>query len=55
MIRPEFCKHFQEAFNILTRYDIAVDREHYDQVDNLRYTFLALLNRALQAQVQLLG
>lgn len=45
----------QEAFNVLTRYDIAVDREHYDQVDNLRYTFLALLNRALQAQVQLLG
>lgn len=45
----------QEAFNVLTRYDVAVDREHFDQVDNLRYTFVQLLGRALEAQIQLLG
>lgn len=45
----------QEAFNILTRYDVQVEREQFDQVDNLRYTFQQLQNRALQAQFQLLG
>lgn len=40
---------------MLTRYDVAVDREHFDQVDNLRYTFVQLLGRALEAQIQLLG
>lgn len=45
----------QEAFNILTRYEVAVDREHFDQVDNLRYTFNQLLARALQSQCKLLG
>lgn len=45
----------QEAFNVLTRYDVAVDREHFDQVDSLRSTFNNLLSRALQVQVQLLG
>lgn len=45
----------QEAFNVLTRYDVAVDREYFDQVDSLRGTFNNLLSRALQVQVQLLG
>lgn len=44
----------EEAFNVLTRYDVPVDREHYDQVDNLRYTWQKLLARALQTQVKLL-
>lgn len=46
---------FQEAFNILHRYNVDVDREYYDQVDNLSHTFTQLLNRALQSQCQLLG
>lgn len=45
----------EEAFNILTKYDAQIEREVYDQVDNLRYTFQKLQDRALQAQVQLLG
>lgn len=47
--------YLQEAFNILTRYEVAVDREHFDSVDNLRYTFNQLLARALQSQCKLLG
>lgn len=31
-----------------------MEREQFDQVDNLRYTFLQLQSRALNAQVQLL-
>lgn len=50
-----FSLNLQEAFNILTRYEVAVDREHFDQVDNLRYTFNQLLARALQSQCKLLG
>lgn len=45
----------EEAFNVLTRYDAKIERELFDHVDNLRYTFQKLLDRALQAQVQLLG
>lgn len=45
----------EEAFNILTKYDAQIEREVYDQVDILRYTFQKLQDRALQAQVQLLG
>lgn len=45
----------EEAFNVLTRYNAKIERELFDQVDNLRYTFQKLLDRALQAQVQLLG
>lgn len=45
----------EEAFNILTKYDAQIEREVLDQVDNLRYTFQNLQDRALQAQVQLLG
>lgn len=39
----------------MTRYNILVDREHADSVDNLRYTFNQLLARALQSQCKLLG
>lgn len=45
---------FQEAFNILTRFNVQVERELFDQVDNLRRTFQNLLSSALQAQVRLL-
>ncbi|XP_037924624.1 dynein heavy chain 5, axonemal isoform X2 [Hermetia illucens] len=44
----------EEAFNVLTRYEVQVEREQFDQVDNLRYTFQNLLANALQAQVNLL-
>uniref|UniRef100_A0A1B0GQ26 Dynein, axonemal, heavy chain 5 n=1 Tax=Phlebotomus papatasi TaxID=29031 RepID=A0A1B0GQ26_PHLPP len=44
----------EEAFNVLTKYEVQVDREHYDQVDNLRYTWQNLQGLALQAQVKLL-
>lgn len=44
----------EEAFNILQKYDIQVDREHCDQVDNLRYTWLQLQSRALQTHCKLL-
>lgn len=44
----------EEAFNVLTRYEVAVEREHFDQVDNLRATFQRLLDRALETQVKLL-
>lgn len=49
------CFKLQEAFNILTKYQIAVEREYYDQVDSLRDTFNKLLERALQSQCKLLG
>lgn len=44
----------QEAFNVLTRYEVQVEREQFDLVDNLRATFQNLLAGALQAQVKLL-
>ncbi|CAD6991963.1 unnamed protein product [Ceratitis capitata] len=43
-----------EAFNVLTRYEVQVEREQFDLVDNLRSTFQNLLACALQAQVKLL-
>lgn len=49
------CVQLQEAFNILTKYAISVEREYYDQVDSLRDTFNKLLERALQSQCKLLG
>ncbi|KAL9890241.1 LOW QUALITY PROTEIN: dynein axonemal heavy chain 1 [Glossina fuscipes fuscipes] len=44
----------EEAFNVLTRYEVQVEREQFDLVDNLRATFQNLLSCALQAQVKLL-
>lgn len=39
---------------MLTRYEVQVEREQFDLVDNLRATFQNLLSCALQAQVKLL-
>ena len=44
----------EEAFNIVTRYEVPVDRECLEQVDNLRYTWQQLLGRALDSHVLLL-
>ncbi|XP_055923365.1 dynein axonemal heavy chain 5 isoform X2 [Eupeodes corollae] len=44
----------EEAFNVLTRYEVQVEREQFDLVDNLRSTFQNLQACALQAQVKLL-
>lgn len=45
----------QEAFNVVTRYDLPVGREDLEQVDNLRYTWQKLLLRALDVNVLLLA
>lgn len=39
---------------MLNRYDISVEREILEQVDNLRYTWSQFLDRALKVQVNLL-
>ncbi|XP_011504753.1 PREDICTED: dynein heavy chain 5, axonemal [Ceratosolen solmsi marchali] len=44
----------EEAFNIISRYEVPVDRECIEQVDNLRYTWQQLKSRALECHVQLL-
>ncbi|KAK0178414.1 hypothetical protein PV328_002364 [Microctonus aethiopoides] len=44
----------EEAFNIVTRYEVPVDQECLEQVDNLRYTWLQLLSRAQESHVLLL-
>nr|XP_023020662.1 dynein heavy chain 5, axonemal [Leptinotarsa decemlineata] len=44
----------EEAFNVLHRYKVTVEREITEQVDNLRYTWSRLLERALKVQVNLL-
>ncbi|XP_066590394.1 dynein axonemal heavy chain 5 [Prorops nasuta] len=44
----------EEAFNIVTRYEVPVDRECLDLVDNLRYSWQELLGRAQQSHVTLL-
>nr|CAD7258975.1 unnamed protein product [Timema shepardi] len=44
----------EEAFNVVTRYDLAVDKEDLEQVDNLRYTWQRLQARALEVNVLLL-
>ncbi|XP_033231151.1 dynein heavy chain 5, axonemal [Belonocnema kinseyi] len=44
----------EEAFNIVTRYDVPVDRECLEQVDNLRYTWQQLQARSLDSHVLLL-
>ncbi|KAG5886924.1 hypothetical protein JTB14_034200 [Gonioctena quinquepunctata] len=45
---------FQEAFNVLHRYKVTVEREITEQVDNLRYTWSRLLEMSLKVQVNLL-
>ncbi|KAL4719547.1 hypothetical protein ACJJTC_012982 [Scirpophaga incertulas] len=44
----------QEAFNIITRYELPVSKEDLEQVDNLRYTWQQLQAQALASHVQLL-
>ncbi|KZC10625.1 Dynein heavy chain 5, axonemal [Dufourea novaeangliae] len=44
----------EEAFNIVTRYEVPVDQECLEQVDNLRYTWQQLLMRAQNSHVLLL-
>lgn len=44
----------EEAFNIVTRYEVPVDQECLEQVDNLRYTWQQLLARAQETHVLLL-
>lgn len=45
----------QEAFNVLNRYEVTIEREITEQVDNLRYTWSQLLATALKVQVNLLN
>ncbi|XP_076639069.1 dynein axonemal heavy chain 1 isoform X1 [Colletes latitarsis] len=45
----------EEAFNIVTRYEVPVDQECLEQVDNLRYTWQQLIKRALESHVLLLN
>lgn len=45
---------FQEAFGVLNRYNVPVEREITEQVDNLRYTWTKLLKRTLKVQGNLL-
>nr|XP_033322692.1 dynein heavy chain 5, axonemal isoform X1 [Megalopta genalis] len=44
----------EEAFNIVTRYEVPVDQECLEQVDSLRYTWQRLLTRAQESHVLLL-
>lgn len=46
--------YLQEAFGVLNRYNVAVEREITEQVDNLRYTWSKLLSRTLKVQANLL-
>ncbi|XP_049782831.1 dynein axonemal heavy chain 5 [Schistocerca cancellata] len=45
----------EEAFNVVTRYELPVAREDLEQVDNLRYTWQRLQTRALDVHVLLLA
>ncbi|KAJ9592734.1 hypothetical protein L9F63_015614, partial [Diploptera punctata] len=45
----------EEAFNVVTRYELPVDREDLEQVDNLRYTWQQLLARAQETNCLLLS
>ncbi|XP_015833540.2 dynein axonemal heavy chain 5 isoform X3 [Tribolium castaneum] len=44
----------EEAFNVLNRFDVMVEREIMEQVDNLRDTWNRLLKNALKVHVHLL-
>ncbi|XP_046389607.1 dynein axonemal heavy chain 5 [Ischnura elegans] len=45
----------EEAFNVVSRYEVPVDRETLEQVDSLRYTWQRLQVRALDTHVLLLN
>ncbi|KAB0801458.1 hypothetical protein PPYR_05812 [Photinus pyralis] len=45
----------EEAFNILTRYEVNVEKTVLEQVDNLRYTWTELMQKALKVNVDLLA
>jgi dynein heavy chain len=45
----------EEAFNVVTRYELPVDREGLEQVDNLRYTWQQLIARAMETNCLLLS
>ncbi|XP_052132221.1 dynein axonemal heavy chain 5, partial [Frankliniella occidentalis] len=45
----------EEAFNVITRYDLPVDREDLEQVDSLRYTWQRLQGRAMDVTCTLLN
>ncbi|VEN47384.1 unnamed protein product, partial [Callosobruchus maculatus] len=45
----------EEAFNVLQRFEVFVESEITEQVDNLRYTWSQLLGRAMKMQVTLLN
>ncbi|XP_041986842.1 dynein axonemal heavy chain 5 [Aricia agestis] len=44
----------EEAFNVITRYDLPVSKQDLEQVDNLRYSWQQLQATALASHVQLL-
>lgn len=44
----------EDAFNMMHKYEIQVDREQMDQVDNLRYTWVRLQSRAKEVHCKLL-
>lgn len=44
----------EEAFNILTRYDLPVEREDLELVDNVRYCWQRVLTRAMDMNIYLL-
>lgn len=44
----------EEAFNVLTRYDLPVDREDLELVDNVRYCWQRVLTRAMDMNIYLL-
>nr|XP_034839773.1 dynein heavy chain 5, axonemal [Maniola hyperantus] len=44
----------EEAFNVITRYELPVSKEDMEQVDNLRYSWQQLQATALASHVQLL-
>ncbi|XP_039763737.1 dynein heavy chain 5, axonemal [Pararge aegeria] len=45
----------EEAFNVITRYELPVSKEDMEQVDNLRYSWQQLQATALASHVQLLS
>ncbi|RLU25661.1 hypothetical protein DMN91_001818 [Ooceraea biroi] len=45
----------EEAFNIVTRYEVPVDQECLEQVDNLRDTWQNLLAQAIKSNILLLN
>lgn len=44
----------EEAFNVLTRFDLPVDKEDLEMVDNVRYCWQRVLTRAMDMNIYLL-